>query len=149
MRIQNQKDWIDIEFARYAKDAECVIQGLFDVENCVEIDFNFNIENDGWGCVGYEYFYTKDIKALAEGFSRILFGICETFTYSAGYPYESLTPDPFYIFNIIRDENQISFSLKIHDRLCDYISVTETMELSKFENIVAEVKEASRMFPVV
>ena len=148
MRIENEKDWIDIEFKQYAKENEFVIQGLVDEENCVEIDFDFNIENDGWGCVGDEFFYTKDIKAIATGFSRIVYGINQCFEYSGHYPYKSLIPDPFYKFNIVQNEKMIVFSLTIHDRLSDYITVTETMELSKFEQITNEFIEAAKKFPI-
>ena len=148
MRIQNEKDWIEIEFKQYANENEFVIQGLIDEENCVEIDFDFNIENDGWGCVGDEFFYTKDIKAIATGFSKIVFGINQSFEYSGRYPYKSLTPDPFYKFNIVRNENDILFTLIIHDRLSDYITVTEIMGLSKFEEITSEFIDATKRFPV-
>ena len=144
MRITNQNDWIEIEFRQYAKENEYMIQGLIDKDNCVEIDFNFHIENDGWGCVGDEFFYTQDIKALAEGFMKVLFGKRNLFTYSAGYPYKNSTPDPFYTFSLSRDNTQVVVTLRIHDRLSDYISVTENMELSKFERITDELKQAAK-----
>ena len=149
MRIQNEKDWIDIAFRQYANENEFVVQGLIDEENCVEIFLDYNIENIGWGCVGDEFFYTKDIKAIATGFSRIVFGVNLYFEYSGCYPYKSLTPDPFYKFRIVRNENDIVFTLIIHDRISDYITVTETMELSKFEEITNEFKDASKRFPVI
>lgn len=149
MRIANQENWIDIEFERYAKDNIEMLDGLIDKDNCVEIGFDFDIKNHGWGCVGYEYFYTKDIKELAIGFSKILIGNVKRFAYSGAYPYVSLTPDPFYTFIITRKDKKIVFSLKIHDRLADYITVTEIMELSKFEKITNELMEATEKFPVV
>ena len=45
-----------------------------------------------------------------------MFGLQEEFSYSAGYPYKSLPPEPFYTFNVNRSENQVAFELKIHDR---------------------------------
>ena len=38
MRIENEKDWIEIEFKQYAKENEFVIQGLIDEENCVDLN---------------------------------------------------------------------------------------------------------------
>ena len=149
MRIQNEKDWITIEFSQYANENEFVIQGLIDEENCVEIIFDYNIENIGWGCVGDEFFYTKDIKEIATGFSRIVGGANLYFEYSGCRPYKSLTPDPFYKFRIVRNENIIVFTLIIHDGVSDYITVTETMELSKFEEITNEFKDAAKRFPII
>lgn len=148
LKIENKKDWIEIEFLQYAKENEYMIQGLIDEKNCVEIVFNFNIENDGWGCVGDEFFYTKDIKEIAEGFIKVLLGICDSFNYSAGYPYECLTPPPFYTFDIKRKQENVTFVLTIHDRLSDYISVTEKMPISKFEHITNEFKIAAKQFSV-
>ena len=148
MRIQNEKDWIEIEFRQYANKNEFVIEGLIDEKNCVEIDFNFNIGRD-WGCVSDEYFYTKDIKAIATGFSKIVLDENRSFKYSGCYPYKSLTPDPFYTFDIIRNENSICFTLIIHDRLSDYITVKEKMNIAKFEQIAREFIEVAKKFPVI
>lgn len=148
MRIANQKHWIKIEFLHFAKDSCHVAPPLIDEDNCVEIGFSYNIDDD-WGCVGDEFFFTKDIKALADGFSGVLLGECDSFTHSGGYPYKSLTPDPFYTFCLDRDGDRIVVSLKIHDRLIDYISVTESMDVSRFEHIVNELKAAAKTFPDV
>ena len=149
MRIENQKDWIEIEFKQYAKENEYMIQDLIDEENCVGIAFDFNIENVGWGCVGDEFFYTKDIKALAEGFLKVLFGASDSFAYSAGFPYECLIPTPFYKFDVNRKDERIIFILTIYDCLSDYVTVAEEMSLSKFEDITNEFKEAVKKFPII
>ncbi len=149
MRIENQKEWIEIVFLQYAKENKFMTQGLIDEDNCVEILISFDLGDEGWGCAGDEFFYTRDIKALAEGFSRVFFGACNSFTYSAGYPYRGPSSEPFYTFYLNREHDQILVSLTIHDCLSEYITVTETMGLSRLESIVRELKITARNFPIV
>ena len=102
MKVKNGNNWINIEFIQYATEQGPAIQSLIDEDNCIEIYFNYNIENDGWGSVCYEFFNTKDIKAIATGFSKILFDTRDSFEYSGYFPYENTIPSPFYTFNILR-----------------------------------------------
>ena len=146
MKIENNKDHINITFLCYAKDSLDCPSNLVDKENCVEIYYNFN-DWDGWGSVTGEYFLTRDIKALAEGFSKILYGTEASLKHVGPFPFKGVT-DPFYTFQVNRQEDEVTVSLEIHDSLCDYVTVTETMDLSKFEEITKEFKEAARKYPV-
>lgn len=149
MRIENNNNWIEIEFICYVIESVCHVADIFDESNSVEIDFNFDVEDVGWGCVGDEYFHTKDIKALSEGFLKILYNETSEFVYSGDYTYKQLSNNPFYIFSLKRINEEINFELKIHDRLDDYITVLEVMSVARFKEIVDEFLVASKKFPVV
>ena len=148
MKIENSPSWIEIEFICYAEDDIIRSSNLFEEKNCVKIDFNFNVADVGWGFVWDEYFTTADIYALSNGFQKVLSNTLVDFSYSGNYPYESLTPNPFYTFFIKRRNDNVEFKLKIHDRLEDYISVTQVMSVSCFEKIADEFLEAAKKFPI-
>lgn len=147
MRLQSQEGWIEIEFSCYAQDSIDYLTGLFDVQNAVEIGFDYELADIGWGSVGYEYFIARDIKAIAKGFAEILLSEISHFSFSGSFPYDSLTPNPFYCIEINKREAEIEFYFKIHDRLIDYISITETMNIERFSEIAKEMSDASIKFP--
>ena len=146
MRIENNKDHIYIEFMCYAKDSLNCPSNLIDKKNSVEIYYNFN-DDDGWGSVGGEYFFTKDIKAFSEGFSKILYGSEESFKHTAPFPFKGVTT-PFATFSVNREGDEVIVSLEMYDGLCEYITVTEKMDLLKFEKITEEFQEAAKKFPI-
>lgn len=79
MRFENSQGWIEIEFENYAEDSVFWRSGLFDERNSVELGFNFSLKENGWGCVGEEYFLTTDIKELATGTAKVLFSTLRNF----------------------------------------------------------------------
>lgn len=131
----------------YGTENEYAYPDLPDTGSLVAIVFAFQIDSIGCGCIGEEYFSRYDVKALAEGFSKVLFGNCDSFSYSGEDPFGYLTPDPFFTFQLERRESVLILSLQIHDRV-DYISVTETMDYPRFESIVQELKSVARKCPV-
>lgn len=149
MVVKSKKGWIAIAFERYAVDSAFPPADLTDEKNCVEISYSFDIENDGWGLVTYDYIHTRDIKALHEGFSKILYGVIANFTYSAGRLYGSPEADSSYRFNLKRNDEKVEISLTILGGLSGFLSVAEAMCLLDFEKLVDELKAVAREFPVI
>lgn len=149
MRIENGDDWINIEFDCYANEYGFIPANLKDVQNSVSIEFDFYVQGVGWGEVEGEHFFTKDILALFKGFASVRSKENIRFSYSGEFSCGSSYDQPFYVFLVDRQGDVITFTLKIHDCLMDYIQVTERMTLSRFEEIVDEFHNAAKHFPVI
>lgn len=147
MILKNKNDQVEIKFLHYAKDG-AYSDNLKDVDNCVEIVLAFDAEEWEWGVVTDEYFFTSDIKALAENFDNIYNGFCNQFNYSADFPYEN-SQGKFYTITVTRCKNEFDVKLCIFDGLCDYIEISEKMNLLQFGKIVVEFKSAAEKFPVI
>ena len=148
MRIENGNDYIDLDFLRYATDDRFPASGLSDEDNCVKIGFIFNMESVGRGITGEEYFTTRDIAAMATGFSRIRYGTAQEFTLSGRYPHVNAGEKPFYTVDVRREGDLIRFSFTVYDGVSDDITVTERMSPARFEEIAEEFRKTAKLYPV-
>lgn len=149
MRVQDEHGWIEIEFLCRARDAESYSSDLLDVKNCIEIALDFDMDDVGWGSVGFEYFYAQDIAALTVGLQSVLAQTQGVFSYTGQSPHKNFIPDLFYVFTVERQGDEITVFLKIHDCIIDYISAKEKMLLVRFAEIAQEFAEAAEKFPVI
>ncbi len=149
MEIKNQKDWIVIEFERYAVESDLLPEGLTDGKNYVEISYSFGIRDDEWCLVLGDYIHTKEIKTLYEGFTKLFYGAIASFTCSAGRFLGCPEDKAVCRFDLRKIEENIEVSLEIFHGPCGSISVTEWMRLPDFEKLVNELKAVAREFPVI
>ena len=151
MRISNEHGFIRVELLDYAFNEPDYVCNLFDIRNSVEIHLGYNIDELGWGSVGSVYFLTKDIQSLSVLFSNLLFGRQNEMCYKGDWPYPMRDDrlEYFYQITVTREQDMFTFSMRIHDLLCDYITVTEYMNIDRFEEIQKEFKDAARKFPVI
>ena len=148
MKLKNNSDWIRIDFLQCASTSEYLRSTLKNIENCIEIILDFEIEEVGWGMVGDEYFTTLDIRNISAGLNNIYNGKSHHFNYSADFPYEC-SYELFYTINVSRVKNKVDVELVIFDGLNDYIKINEKMELLQFHEIVKEFEEVTKRCPVV
>ena len=149
MKIENGENYINIEFCCYANEDLFIPANLKDIQNSVSIDFDFYVQEVGWGEAGGQHFFTKDILALFKGFASVYSKENIRFSYSGEFSCGSSYDEPFYAFLVDRQDDIITFTLKIHDCLIEYIQVTERMTVSRFEEIVNEFEKAVKRFPVI
>ena len=151
MLITNGIDKISIGFTRRACDSpvEARRTDLIDPRNAVEIDFGFSGENIGCGLVLDEYVWTRDIRALATGFCAVLKGAREEFACSGDFAYKNMSQEPFFTFEIRRDDTNITVGLTIFDGMYEHIAVNEVMDMERFETVANELKAAAKNFPVL
>ena len=148
MIIKHGEDYISIEFDCYADEDVMIFRDLKDIKNSVSIEYTCYVRGTGWGVVGGEHFFTKDILTLFEGFSYVLSNENTHFSHSGEFSHPS-SDEPFYTFLVERQDDTITFTLKIHDCLEDYIQVAESMTVPHFKEIVDEFENAAKRFPVI
>ena len=149
MRFTSEQGWIEITFDHYATDAEAWSSGLYDEKNSVELGFDFSLEEIGWGCVGFEYVLTTDIKAIEKGARDILNSFTDEFSYSVSFPYPVLLDDKeFCVFRFSRNDEDIKVDLRIWDGLCEYIKITQVLNKDAFSAVAEELIQAALKFPV-
>ena len=148
MNIENKNEYIDLGFLCYATESSHWTGDLSDEYNCVEIIFSFNIEDVGCGVTGDYFITTRDIAAMATGFSRIRYGTAQEFTLSGRYPHVNAGEKPFFTVNVCREGDLIRFTFTIYDGVSDDITVTERMSPARFEEIAEEFRKTAKLYPV-
>lgn len=147
MRLENNTNWIELDFICYATDAPFIVNVLSDAKNYVETEVDFYVSDFGNGSDGYQYFHTKDIKAVAEGFKKVFSKELKEFTYCGNNPQPSST-DPLFAVFLKREQDTIDIKLQIFDAFVGPVSLTKTMYLSEFEKLTREFADIAQKFPV-
>ena len=145
MRIENNNDYISIEFIGRAADGLNVWDGFRNDPNSIEIFLGFSTEDD-WGMTEGMCVPLKDIEMIYKSLSLVLKN--GSFTYSCNFPFES-SNDEFITVVAEKYESGIQVFFRIFDGMWDYIELAEVMDEAKFNNILLELEGVIKKYPIV
>ena len=148
VKIVYGKYYISLMFVGRAINGLNVWKKFKNDPNTMEYFFSCSMEDEGGSSEGL-CIELSAVEKLYNGLSAILKNEKDDFAYTYYVPFLLMPNGEHFTIKAKRINNGIELYLRIWDDICDYISLTENMTISRFGEIVVVLKRVLDSFPIV